>query len=58
MIGDSKFVAGVMGGTLISTSSFPQWADLLQTVVLAAVGAAVSYLTAWLLQQIVRRKRR
>lgn len=53
-----KMLAGIMGGTLLSASSFPPWADMLHTAMLAAVGATVSFLTAWLLQRLVRRRRR
>ncbi|MFC3199863.1 hypothetical protein ACFOET_19750 [Parapedobacter deserti] len=53
-----KVLAGIMGGTLLSASAFPPWADVLHTAMLAAVGATVSFLTAWLLQHIVRRRRR
>jgi len=57
MHSDSKLLAGILGGTLLSAAGFPPWADVLHTAVLAAVGAAVSFLTAWLLQRLVRRRR-
>ena len=34
-----KLAASVAGGTLLSASTFPPWADLLQTALLAAVAA-------------------
>lgn len=52
-----KLAASVAGGTLLSASTFPPWADLLQTALLAAVGAAVSFFTAWLLQWLTRKRR-
>lgn len=58
MNSDGKVLAGIMGGTLLSASSFPPWADVVHTAVLAAVGATVSFLTAWLLQHLLRRRRR
>lgn len=58
MNNDGKLLAGIMGGTMLSASNFPPWADLLHTAVLAAVGATVSFLTAWLLQYLARRRRR
>lgn len=58
MHSDGKLLAGILGGTLLSASSFPPWADVLQTAVLATVGATVSFFTAWLLQRLARKRRR
>lgn len=58
MNSNGKLLAGIMGGTILSASNFPPWTDMLHTAILAAVGAAVSFLTAWLLQYFVRRRRR
>jgi len=58
MPSDGRLLAGILGGTLLSAFRFPPWADVLHTAVLAAVGATVSFLTAWLLQRLVRRRRR
>jgi len=58
MHSDGKLFASILGGTLLSASSFPPWADVLQTAVLAIVGATVSFLAAWLLQRLTHRRRR
>lgn len=57
MNSQANLLAGVAGGTLLSASYFPPWGDVLQTALLAALGAAVSFLTAWLLQRITRKQK-
>ena len=48
--------AGILGGTLLVVVLQITSGELLKTVVLAAVGAAVSFGVSFLLQRIVKRR--
>ncbi|WP_437920286.1 hypothetical protein [Sphingobacterium sp. LRF_L2] len=48
---------GTLGGTLCSIWNSFDWSNLVNTILMAIVGAAVSYLTSRLLQGKRRRKR-
>lgn len=50
--------AGTMGGTLLCLLLQVQGSELLKTVLLAATGAAVSYLVSFALQRVLKRKAR
>jgi mannitol-specific phosphotransferase system IIBC component len=47
---------GTVSGTLCSTLPFINTQELLRTIILAAVGATVSFLVSFLLQKIRRKK--
>jgi membrane protein implicated in regulation of membrane protease activity len=49
---------GTLGGTICSVWNSFDWSNLVQTVLVAIVGAAVSYLTSRLLEGRRRRRRR
>ena len=49
---------GTFGGTVCSIWNSFDWSNLLHTVLVAIVGAAVSYLTSRLLEGRRRRRRR
>lgn len=51
-----RLLAGTMGGTLLSTIGQLGMADMLKTAVLAAIGAAVSFIVTLLLQRLLKRK--
>lgn len=42
---------GTGGGTLLSAVAFIPTGDVLKTIVLAAIGALVSFAVSWLLQR-------
>lgn len=46
---------GTGGGTLLSAVAFIPTDDLLKTIVLAAIGALVSFAVSWLLQRWQRK---
>jgi len=48
--------AGIAGGTLTGLLSVVSSHDLLRTFILAAVGAAASFIVSFLLQWLTRRK--
>ena len=50
--------AGTLGGTLVSVWSSFDWSDMMNTAVMAVVGATVSYLTSRLLEGRRRNRRR
>ena len=54
---DGSTRAGTVGGTLVVVLLQITSGELLKTVVLAAVGAAVSFTVSWLLQGLVKRRR-
>ncbi len=45
---------GTGSGTLLSALAFISTADVLKTVVLAAIGAVVSFAVSWALQRLRR----
>jgi len=47
---------GTGSGTLLSALAFIGMDDVTKTVVLAAIGAVVSFAVSWLLQRLLRRK--
>ncbi|WP_196939075.1 hypothetical protein [Sphingobacterium pedocola] len=49
--------AGTLGGTLCSIWNSFDWSNMLHTALMAAIGAAVSYLVSRLLQGRRRRRR-
>lgn len=49
---------GTGSGTLLSALAFINAGDVLQTIVLAAIGAVVSFMVSWLLQRVVNRRKR
>ena len=59
---DHSFLAGTrtgtVGGTLLVILSSIQIADIIQTAILAAIGAAVSFVVTVLLKRLFRRKKR
>lgn len=48
---------GTGGGTLLSIIGVIGAQDMLKTVVLAAIGAVVSFAVSWVLQRIVKKLR-
>jgi len=48
---------GTSGGMLLSTLGFIGTHDVLKTVVLAAIGALVSFAVTWALQRALGRRR-
>ena len=48
---------GTGSGTLLSAFAFINTDDVMKTVVLAAIGAVVSFAVSWVLQRLKRRKR-
>ena len=48
---------GTMGGTLLVILSSIQFADIVQTSILAAIGAAVSFVITVLLKRVFRRRK-
>lgn len=49
--------AGTLGGTLLSIFANVQTGDITKTVILAAIGATVSFMVSLALKWITRRKR-
>ncbi len=47
---------GTGSGTLLSALAFIGVSDVAKTIVLAAIGAVVSFAVSWLLQRWLRRK--
>lgn len=47
---------GTGSGTLLSAVSFIGAHDMAKTIILAAIGAAVSFVVSWLLQQWQRHR--
>lgn len=58
MHADLSIKAGITGGVLMSLLANIRSADLLKTVILAAVGAVVSFMISWLLKWILKKHRR
>ena len=48
---------GTGSGTLLSALAFIDASDVLKTIVLAAIGAVVSFMVSWLLQRVVSRRK-
>jgi len=53
---DHRLGIGTGGGTLLSIVGQLGLYDVLKTVVLAAIGALVSFAVSWLLQRVGRRR--
>lgn len=51
-----KLCAGTIGGTLFSVFPWMGSHELVRTIVLAAVGATVSFFVSLLLQRLTRRR--
>jgi mannitol-specific phosphotransferase system IIBC component len=49
---------GTVGGTLLSIAATIQSADILKTVLLATVGALVSFMVSLLLKRFTRKRRK
>ncbi|TJY65794.1 hypothetical protein FAZ19_11790 [Sphingobacterium alkalisoli] len=47
---------GTLGGTICSVWASIQWGDILQTAILSAVGACVSFLVSRLLAKTIKKK--
>jgi hypothetical protein len=47
--------AGVLGGTLFSTLLNLSWDDVIFTIIMAAVGAVVSYIVSLILRWAVKK---
>ncbi|HEX2536043.1 MAG TPA: hypothetical protein VHK69_20015 [Chitinophagaceae bacterium] len=54
MSNHSSLRAGTTGGTLLILLTSLTGTDILRTVVLGAIGAAVSYLVSYLLKKLLR----
>jgi len=54
--GNTQLGIGTGGGTLLSAVAFINTDDVLKTVVLAAIGALVSFAVSWALQRCNRKK--
>lgn len=54
--GNLQLSIGTGSGTLLSALAFINTDDILKTVVLAAIGAVVSFAVSWALQRWQRRK--
>ncbi len=48
---------GTGSGTLLSAPAFINTHDVLKTVILAAIGAVVSFAVSWMLQRLGRKRR-
>lgn len=51
-----RLAAGTTGGTLLSTLMQLSWHDAGKTAVLAAIGAAVSFVVTLALQRLAKRR--
>ena len=48
---------GTLSGTILTILASLAWADIERTVVLGAIGAAVSFLVSWILKKILDRRK-
>jgi uncharacterized membrane protein YdjX (TVP38/TMEM64 family) len=52
----SNFAVGTVGGTFLSTAALLNSGDILKTIVLASIGAAVSFFVSLLLKCIIKKR--
>jgi mannitol-specific phosphotransferase system IIBC component len=52
----SNFAVGTVGGTFLSTVALLNSGDILKTIVLASIGAAVSFFVSLLLKYITKKR--
>jgi mannitol-specific phosphotransferase system IIBC component len=51
-------ISGTAGGTIVVILANIQSADMLKTAILAAIGAAVSFIMTWMLNRLTKKKQR
>jgi len=58
MSASNPLLMGTAGGTFLSIVPNIHSADILKTVVLAAVGAVVSFLISWILKLVLKKHKK
>jgi len=52
---DPNTKAGILGGTILSTFMNLSWTAIVYTIIMAAIGAVVSFIVSLLLRKLVKK---